>query len=284
MSFYSNTAGVVVAFFFSSCPHHRSVHHRMLRSGNSYYSIQQRLPQHCMSTTQRRNKLPHPPTSTMRLSSKQTTFNCNNRQRGVKSNSNASFNAEYLLNVHIPTAEDMEDIGGILSVNTTAGDVILLDGDLGAGKTCFSRGFVRGRTGIGDTDNIRVTSPTYLLSNTYPLEDGINIHHMDLYRLSDRGWNNLAALDIENAFTNGICIVEWPSRLKEKPVARLDIMLTIDCTTLTTTTQVGDSEDNSEGGDNDSIGRLMQLVPHGARWQERLRFLESEGYFDDLLV
>lgn len=184
----------------------------------------------------------------------------------------------------------MEDIGGILSVNTAAGDVILLDGDLGAGKTCFSRGFIRGRTGIrgGDETNstICVTSPTYLLSNTYPLEDGINIHHMDLYRLSSGGLNDLAVLDIDNAFTNGICLVEWPSRLVEKPVARLDITLSIDsATSLTTKAQVGDSDDdNSDEDDNDSIGRLMQLVPHGARWQERLRFLQSEGYFDDLLV
>jgi tRNA threonylcarbamoyl adenosine modification protein YjeE len=181
----------------------------------------------------------------------------------------------------------MEDIGGILSVNTVAGDVILLDGDLGAGKTCFSRGFIRGRTGRrgGDeTDKIRVTSPTYLLSNTYPLEDGINIHHMDLYRLSSGGLNDTAVLDIDNAFTSGICLVEWPSRLIEKPEARLDITLTVDSATLTTKAQVGDSQDDSDEDDNESIGRLMQLVPHGTRWQERLRFLESEGYFDDLLV
>jgi tRNA threonylcarbamoyladenosine biosynthesis protein TsaE len=163
-----------------------------------------------------------------------------------------------------------------------------LMGIWGAGKTCFSRGFIRGRTGHGsDTENVRVTSPTYLLLNTYPLEeDGINIHHMDLYRLSSGGLNDLAAvLDIENAFTSGICLVEWPSRLVEKPVTRLDITLTIDYTTLTRTmTQVGDSQGDSDGDDNESIVRLMQLVPHGTRWQERLRFLESEGYFDDLLV
>jgi tRNA threonylcarbamoyladenosine biosynthesis protein TsaE len=227
----------------------------------------------------------------MRLSSKQTSSNSNKQQRRIVTNShssNASLNAEYFLNLRIPTAEDMEDIGGILSVNTIAGDVILLDGDLGAGKTCFSRGFIRGRTGRrgGDTTDsyIRVTSPTYLLSNTYPLEDGINIHHMDLYRLSSGGLNDMAVLDIENAFTNGICLVEWPSRLIEKPVARLDITLTIDSATLTTKAQVDDSQDDCDGDDNESIGRLMQLVPHGTQWQERLRFLESEGYFDDLLV
>jgi tRNA A37 threonylcarbamoyladenosine biosynthesis protein TsaE len=75
---------------------------------------------------------------------------------------------------------------------------------------------------------------------------------MDLYRLSSGGLNNLAVLDIENAFTIGICLVEWPSRLVEKPVMSLDITLTIDSSTLTTKTQVGNSQDDSDGVDNES--------------------------------
>lgn len=68
------------------------------------------------------------------------------------------------LELIIPTAEDMEEFGSILSLDCEAGDVILLGGDIGAGKTCLARGFVRRKTG---DDNLRVTSPTYLLSNTY---------------------------------------------------------------------------------------------------------------------
>ena len=174
---------------------------------------------------------------------------------------------EYSINIWVPTAEDMEDVGGLLSVNSARGDVILLDGDLGAGKTCFSRGFVRGRTG---SENERVTSPTYLLSNTYPVDGGdARIYHMDLYRLSGSE-GDLAPLDLDYVFANGISLVEWPSRLREKPSARLDITLTIDCAT------------QSDG--EESHRRLMHLVPHGARWLERLKFLESEGYFDDLLI
>eukprot|EP00957_Ditylum_brightwellii_P098505 7503972-Ditylum_brightwellii.AAC.1 len=75
----------------------------------------------------------------------------------------------YSLQLSIPTSEDMEDVGAIISMGTKGGDTILLDGDLGAGKTCFSRGFVRARTGYID---LRVTSPTYLLSNTYEADDG----------------------------------------------------------------------------------------------------------------
>lgn len=76
-------------------------------------------------------------------------------------------NTEYL-ELEIATIEDMEDVGAVLSVGTKGGDVLVLDGDLGSGKTCFSRGFVRARTGFTE---MRVTSPTYLLSNTYPTYD-----------------------------------------------------------------------------------------------------------------
>ncbi len=74
------------------------------------------------------------------------------------------------LELEISTIEDMEDVGAVLSVGAMGGDIFTLDGDLGAGKTCFSRGFVRASTGVSD---LRVTSPTYLLSNTYPAGDDL---------------------------------------------------------------------------------------------------------------
>ena len=77
----------------------------------------------------------------------------------------------YKLELEVDSAEDMEEVGSVLSVGTRDGDVILLDGDLGAGKTCFSRGFVRARTGSMDT---RVTSPTFLLSRTYEVDEKLS--------------------------------------------------------------------------------------------------------------
>lgn len=179
----------------------------------------------------------------------------------------------YSLELTIPTPEDMEDIGGLLSVNSLPGDVILLDGDLGAGKTCFSRGFVRAKTGLPDE---RVTSPTYLLSNAYSVDSNLKVYHMDLYRLSGNG-DDLAPLDLENVFENGISLIEWPSRLATKPETRLDITLTIESAV---DGDVGQSDDKNE----DCKSRRMRLDPHGVRWVERLEFLEREGYFEDLLV
>jgi len=73
---------------------------------------------------------------------------------------------EQIVRLRIPTADEMEGVGAILAEECARGDVLLLGGDLGAGKTCFSRGFIKCLTG---DPTLRVTSPTYLLSNTYPI-------------------------------------------------------------------------------------------------------------------
>ena len=119
------------------------------------------------------------------------------KSKNTNTNHRLNLSSNYSLDLSIPTAEDMEDIGGLLSLDSTKGDVILLNGDLGAGKTCFSRGFIRGRTGL---ENERVTSPTYLLSNSYSVDGGTTkIYHMDMYRLSGSEEDN-ASLDLENVF------------------------------------------------------------------------------------
>jgi hypothetical protein len=70
------------------------------------------------------------------------------------------------IHLRVPSCEDMEDVGAVLATlaGSTPGATLLLDGDLGAGKTALARGFLRVSTGISD---LRVTSPTYLLSQTY---------------------------------------------------------------------------------------------------------------------
>ncbi|MFO7799262.1 tRNA (adenosine(37)-N6)-threonylcarbamoyltransferase complex ATPase subunit type 1 TsaE [Rhodohalobacter sp.] len=88
------------------------------------------------------------------------------------------------------------------------GDVICLEGDLGAGKTHFTKGFV---TAFGLEKDI-VSSPTFALINEYQ-GDNIEIFHFDCYRLEEIQ----EALEIgaeEYFYGDGICIIEWPERIR----------------------------------------------------------------------
>ena len=78
------------------------------------------------------------------------------------------------------SAEATESFAAQLAQALPRGTVIALDGNLGAGKTVFARGFARG---LGITES--VSSPTYTIIQEYPLNDGGYLYHMDLYRISD---------------------------------------------------------------------------------------------------
>jgi tRNA threonylcarbamoyladenosine biosynthesis protein TsaE len=98
------------------------------------------------------------------------------------------------------------------------GDVIALRGELGVGKTTFARAFIRARGG-----DEAVPSPTFTLVQVYELPGGA-IWHIDCYRLRspEEAWE----LDIEDAFADGIALVEWPELLGPLlPPRRLEILL-----------------------------------------------------------
>ena len=106
------------------------------------------------------------------------------------------------------TTEETERIGQRLGEKLHGGEVIAYRGDLGAGKTAFTRGLARG-LGI----NMRVTSPTYTIVNEY-LGGRLPLFHFDMYRLGsaddlfDIGWEDYLR-------RGGVCAVEWSENVSE---------------------------------------------------------------------
>lgn len=106
------------------------------------------------------------------------------------------------------SAAETELLGARLAARLLPGDVIAYRGDLGAGKTAFTRGLARG-LGIEEA----VTSPTYTIVNEY-LAGRLPLFHFDMYRLHDAeelfdlGWEDYLA-------RNGVCAVEWSENVRE---------------------------------------------------------------------
>ena len=102
--------------------------------------------------------------------------------------------------------EQTRRIGVRLGGALQAGDVICLQGDLGAGKTTFVQGIAQG---WGSKDS--VTSPTFILVNVYRRADESQLFHMDAYRLDSTP--EAEELDLDTMLAQGPLIVEWPERI-----------------------------------------------------------------------
>ncbi|ONI38491.1 tRNA (adenosine(37)-N6)-threonylcarbamoyltransferase complex ATPase subunit type 1 TsaE [Candidatus Epulonipiscium fishelsonii] len=106
------------------------------------------------------------------------------------------------------TEEDTFNIAKEIGTNAKAGDIFCLIGDLGVGKTIFSKGFAQG---IGITDHI--TSPTFTIVQVY---DNIHmpLYHFDMYRIEDS--SELEYIGYEDYFFgDGICLVEWANNVED---------------------------------------------------------------------
>ena len=104
--------------------------------------------------------------------------------------------------------EQTERFGYELAKSLDAGDVIALTGDLGAGKTCLTRGIAKG---LGSTSH--VSSPTFTIVNEY--EGGrLMLFHFDTYRLSGPDDFLMSGLD-EYFFKGGVCVIEWSDIIDE---------------------------------------------------------------------
>ena len=125
----------------------------------------------------------------------------------------------------LPDPAATERLAAIIAAEARAGDAILLSGDLGAGKTHFARAFINALTVAPE----EVPSPTFTLVQTYDARaqgEPVEIWHFDLYRLKSP--DETLELGIEEAFVEGISLVEWPDRLGSMlPREHLELQLAI---------------------------------------------------------
>jgi tRNA threonylcarbamoyladenosine biosynthesis protein TsaE len=128
------------------------------------------------------------------------------------------YKANVTIVVELPDEKRTAALAASVAALAGPGDVIALKGELGVGKTTLARAFLRAR-GVRDD----VPSPTFTLLQVYDV-GGATVWHYDLYRLRspEEAWE----LGIEEAFTDGISLIEWPERLGPLlPSRRLEIEL-----------------------------------------------------------
>ena len=111
-----------------------------------------------------------------------------------------------LFEVAAANSEETIRCGGELAPLLRPGDVVALEGDLGAGKTTFARGLIQHLCGPATV----VPSPTFTLVEIYETRD-LQLWHCDLYRLKSP--EDAFELGLEDAFAEGVVLIEWPDRL-----------------------------------------------------------------------
>jgi len=150
--------------------------------------------------------------------------------------------------VELSSLERTEAFGKILGKRVMPGDVITLEGPLGAGKTALTQAIA---LGLEVDPQIYVTSPTFSLLHEY--QGRIPLYHMDLYRLG--GEDEIESLGFpEYFYGTGLTVIEWPERLGSlMPAERLQIELVI----------------------TGELSRTAHLHAHGSLWQKKLADIVS---------
>ncbi len=112
--------------------------------------------------------------------------------------------------ISLPDEAATKSLAGWLAGKCRVGDILALEGDLGAGKTTFARAFIHALGG-GEEE---VPSPTFTLLQIYELPRA-TVYHFDLFRLENP--EEAVELGMEDAFAEGISLIEWPDRLGGRP-------------------------------------------------------------------
>jgi tRNA threonylcarbamoyladenosine biosynthesis protein TsaE len=151
------------------------------------------------------------------------------------------------LEVTLPTADDTRGFGRELASCLRAGDLVLLSGGLGAGKTTLTQG-------IGEGLGVRgpVTSPTFVIARVHPsLGDGPALVHVDAYRLA--GLAEVDDLDLDASLDESVTVVEWgEGKAEDLSDERLEVVLR----------RPDDAADDYAADES----RTVSVRPVGARW------------------
>jgi tRNA threonylcarbamoyladenosine biosynthesis protein TsaE len=155
-----------------------------------------------------------------------------------------------VLEAPVPTAEAMKEFGRRLGARLRAGDLVVLTGDLGAGKTTLTQG-------VGEGLGVRgpITSPTFVIARVHPsVVGGAPLVHVDAYRLGSL--DELDDLDLDAAVAESVTVVEWGEGKAEVLTDdRLDVVLTRE-----------HAEDVDEPGDPDVRWVVVRGI--GTRWTD----------------
>ena len=148
--------------------------------------------------------------------------------------------------IEITTAgpDDTRAVAAAVAPLLDDGDLLVLTGDLGAGKTCFTQGLGRA---LGVVD--RITSPTFTIASEY--EGRLRLHHLDVYRLD--GPADTGDLDLPELAEQGVTVIEWGERI--------DDALAGDRLTVEMTFGAGDDD------------RVLVIIGTGSSWADRAEAL-----------
>lgn len=173
-----------------------------------------------------------------------------------------------MLQLRSSTLQATHAIAAAIAASVRSGDVIVLAGEMGAGKTAFAQGF---GAALGVTDHM--TSPTYNLVHSHPA-GRITLHHADLYRLSTQ--HEVADLAFaELAEAGGVLLVEWGDVVANSFGEHLLVELTVDPSDDGPDDGSGADSAGDGAGDGDAA-RLITVTGVGRTWAARWAQLERD--------
>ncbi|WP_423058953.1 tRNA (adenosine(37)-N6)-threonylcarbamoyltransferase complex ATPase subunit type 1 TsaE [Brevibacterium linens] len=169
------------------------------------------------------------------------------------------------MRVHLESLEQMRTFAAALAEHLRAGDLLILTGNLGAGKTTFTQSLGKALDVAG-----RITSPTFVIAREHLSRmGGPALVHVDAYRLADG--EELEDLDLDSELDESITVVEWGAGMAEQLSSdHLDITITPVWDEDAENSEDDESFDANDEDELEDERRTVDLTGHGADWAERL--------------